>query len=94
MESEGFMKVRYSHGEDDFSFVEDDYVTVVVRYLYVEDRDQELYYQGTIARVDEDGFWCVLDNEQEEYFTFLDIEDVLPGDMIPFFIPNKQLRNY
>ena len=85
------MKVRYSHEEGEFSFVEDDYVTVVVRYLYVEDQDQELYYQGTIARVDEDGFWCNLDNEQqqEEYFSFLDIEDVLPGDMIPCFIPNN-----
>lgn len=86
------MKVRYSHEEGEFSFVEDDYVTVVVRYLYVEDRDQELYYQGTIARVDEDGFWCILDNEQEqeEYFSFLDIEDVWPGDMIPCFMPNHE----
>lgn len=91
MEDEACMKVRYSHGEGDFSFVEKDYVTVVVRYLYIEDPDQELYYQGTITKVEEDGFWCILDNEQEqeEYFSFLDIEDVWPGDMIPFFIPNN-----
>lgn len=80
------MKVKYSHEEGVFSFVEKDYVTIVVRYIYVADTEDELYYHGTITRVEEEGFWCVLDDneEQEEYFSFLDVEGVIPGDRIPF----------
>lgn len=80
------MKVKYSHGEGNFAFSENDYVTVVVRYWYVEEIEEELYYHGTITSIEDEGFWCVLDGEknQEEYFSFLDIEGVLTGDRIPF----------
>lgn len=81
------MKVKYSHEEGLFPFVEDDYVTIVVRYLYAKDTDEELYYHGTVTSVDKDGFWCVLDDnkEQKEYFSFLDVESVIDGERRPFF---------
>lgn len=83
---EGKMKVKYSHGEDFFRFSEGDYVTIVVKYLYVKEIEDELYYHGTVDAVEPEGFWCVLDDEKEqtEYFSFADIEDVIPGDRIPF----------
>lgn len=81
-----FMKVKYSHGEGYFPFVKGDYVTVVVRYLHTKDLEDELYYHGTVTEIDEQGFWCVLDDKtKEEYFSFLDVENVIDGDRIPFF---------
>lgn len=79
------MEVKYIHDKGTFPFTEGDYVTIVVGYLYVEIED-ELFYHGHVTKVEEDGFWCVLDDNkvQEEYFSFLDIEDVIPGDKIPF----------
>ncbi|MFA1782352.1 hypothetical protein ACDX77_18945 [Bacillus velezensis] len=80
------MKVKYSHSEGNFPFAKGDYVTVVVRYLYVKDLEDELHYHGTVTEIEEDGFWCVLDDKiKEEYFSFLDIENVIDGDRIPLF---------
>ncbi len=80
------MKVKYSHSEGCFPFAKGDYVTVVVRYLYVKGLEDELYYHGTLTEIEEDGFWCVLDDKtREEYFSFLDVENVIDGDRIPFF---------
>lgn len=80
------MKVKYSHSEGVFPFAKRDYVTIVVRYSYVADTEEELCYHGTVIEVEEDGFWCVLDGDkdQEEYFSFLDVENVITGDKIPF----------
>ena len=80
------MKVKYSHTEGVFPFVEDDYVTIVVHYLYVNDSDEDLYYQGIITSIEEGGFWCVLDTDKtkEEHFSFSEIESVIPGDRRPF----------
>ncbi|HER2169559.1 TPA: hypothetical protein VJS58_001852 [Streptococcus pyogenes] len=62
-------------------------MTIVVRYLYIKDLEDELYYHGTLTNVEEQGFWCVLDDDKtkEEYFSFLDVENVIDGDRIPFF---------
>ncbi|ASS60612.1 hypothetical protein CHN56_00067 [Bacillus velezensis] len=81
------MKVKYSHSEGNFAFAKGDYVTVVVRYLYVKSLEDELYYHGTVTEIDEQGFRCVLDDDKtkEEYFSFLDVENVIDGDRIPFF---------
>ncbi|HER2162549.1 TPA: hypothetical protein VJS59_001647 [Streptococcus pyogenes] len=81
------LKVKYSHAEGYFPFAEGDYVTIVVRYLYIKDLEDELYYHGTLTNVEEQGFWCVLDDDKtkEEYFSFLDVENVIDGDRIPFF---------
>ncbi len=86
MEGEQLRKVKYSHEEGNFAFGEKDYVTIVVRYWYTKELEDEVYYHGIITSVEDEGFWCVLDGEkdQKEYFSFLDIEGVLTGDRIPF----------
>lgn len=79
------MQVKYSHGEGTFPFVAEQRVTIVVRYLYTNDPDEELYYHGVLTKVEADGFWCVLEGEQqEEYFSFADVESVIDGNRIPF----------
>ncbi|BAR87919.1 uncharacterized protein KNN_07186 (plasmid) [Bacillus thuringiensis serovar tolworthi] len=79
------MKIQYSHDEGEFKFVKGDYVTIIVRYLYVYDVEDELYYHATLEDIDDKGFWCVIDNEkQKEYFYFKEIENVIPGHLIPF----------
>ncbi len=80
------MKVKYSHSEGEFLFEEGDAITIVVYFLYVKNTDDDLYYHGTLTRVVEDGFWCVLDSDKtrEEYFSFVDVESVISGDRIPF----------
>lgn len=86
MEGEGQMKVKYSHAEGVFSFIEGDKITIVVHFLYVNDTDEDLYHHGTLTKVEKDGFWCVLEDDKtkEEYFSFADVENVVSGDRIPF----------
>ncbi|MDX1805920.1 MAG: hypothetical protein R3267_02685 [Paenisporosarcina sp.] len=86
------MKVKYKDGSllgvTDFSFREDDYVTIVVRYWVKKDDEDDIYYHGFITELNEEreGFWVRLDDapDKEEFFTFTEIETVLPGDRIPF----------
>lgn len=87
------MKAKYKNGSllgtVDFTFKEDDYVTIVVRYWVKNDEDEEdLYYHGVITALEEEreGFWAVLDDDsdREEFFHFGDIEAVFDGDRIPF----------
>ena len=80
------MKVKYRHEEGQFPFKEGDDITVVVHYLYVKDTEDELYYHGKLTKIEEEGFWCVLEDDEtkEEYFSFLDVENVIWGDRIPF----------
>jgi hypothetical protein len=79
-------KVRYRYHEGQFNFKEDDYVTIVVHYLYVDDPEKELYYHGTLKQIDSVGFHAVLDDDKskEQYFAFADIEKVVPGHYMPF----------
>lgn len=82
------MKVRFKdHMMYNFDFKEGDYVTVVVNYLTVKELASK-YYHGTLTQIEEDnsGFWCVLDDDKtkEEFFSFADLENVIPGDRIPF----------
>ncbi|WP_206355597.1 hypothetical protein [Bacillus mycoides] len=62
------------------------YITIIVHYLYIENIEDELYRHGTITKIEENSFSCVLDNDKtkEEYFTFADIKNIIPGHMIPF----------
>lgn len=82
------MKVLY---KDDimgnFNYKEGDYITIVLCYLTKTEGESELYYHGTVKKIDStNGIWCVLDNKtEEEYFSFSDIESVFDGDKIPFF---------
>lgn len=80
------MKVRYSHEEGQFPFVLGDYVTIIVRYLYAENTEEELYYHGTITQIHAEGLHAVLDDDKskEQYFAFADIEKVIQGHLIPF----------
>ena len=87
------MKVKYKDGSllgvMDFSFQEDDYVTIVVQYWVKRDDDEvDIYYHGVITELDEEreGFWARLDDapDKEEFFNFGEIEAVFPGDRIPF----------
>ena len=87
------MKVKYKDGSlmgvTDFSFREDDYVTIVVRYWVKKDDDEDdIFYHGYITELNEEreGFWVRLDDDpvKEEFFTFREIEAVIPGDRIPF----------
>lgn len=88
---EGFiLKVNYKEGtllSNTFEFLEGDYVTIIVHYWTVKHEEETLYYHGTITEIDEDreGFWAVLDDEErEEFFSFVDLEGVIPGERIPF----------
>lgn len=80
------MQVQYSHEKGKFQFVLDDYVTIIVRYLYAEDTEEELYYHGTITQIHAEGLHAVLDDDKskEQYFAFADIEKVIQGHLIPF----------
>jgi len=87
------MKVKYKNGSlfdgTDFTFEEDDFVTIVVRYWVKKDDDEDdVYYHGFITEFDEEreGFWARLDDgpDKEEFFRFSELEAVIPGDRIPF----------
>lgn len=87
------MKVKYKEGSllsvTDFTFKEEDYVTIVVRYWVKKDDDEDdVYYHGFITEFDEErkGFWARLDDgtDKEEFFSFGELEAVIPGDRIPF----------
>ena len=87
------MKVKYKEGSllsvTDFTFKEEDYVTIVVRYWVKKDDDEDdVYYHGFITEFDEEreGFWTRLDDgpNKEEFFSFGELEAVIPGDRIPF----------
>ena len=87
------MKVKYKNGSlfqgNDFTFQEDDYVTIVVHYWGKRGNDEDdVYYHGFITEFDEEreGFWARLDDgpDKEEFFRFSELEAVIPGDRIPF----------
>lgn len=79
------MNVQYSHDTGTFNYKQKDHITIVVRYLYVADVEDELYYHATLKDIEDEGFWCVIDNgKQEEYFSFNEIENVIPGHLRPF----------
>ncbi|MGG3800658.1 hypothetical protein [Metabacillus fastidiosus] len=79
-----------------FNFKEGDYITIVLRYLTMQEGEEELYYHGTIKKIeDSNGIWCILDNKtEEEYFAFNDIESVFSGDRIPFFAGSIERPNF
>ncbi|MDG0913405.1 hypothetical protein P6U20_29485, partial [Bacillus paranthracis] len=75
-----------SHEKGKYQCVLDDYVTIIVRYLYAEDTEEELYYHETITQKHAEGLHAVLDDDKskEQYFAFADIEKVIQGHLIPF----------
>lgn len=79
-------KVKYSHEEGQFNFKEDDYVTIIIRYMHVEEIEDELYYHGKLKAIDSEGFHAVLDDDKNKdtYFAFASVEKVVPGHLIPF----------
>ncbi|HAJ3957197.1 hypothetical protein WD019_19030 [Fictibacillus sp. Mic-4] len=90
------MKVSFKDNvQRDFPYKKGDYVTVVVRWLYENEKGADLYYHGTITDIDNNGFWCVLDDNktQEEYFSFSEIENVIDGDRIPGSSKRRDIDN-
>ena len=80
------IKVQYKYDEGQFLFEQGDSITVVESFWHVEDTEDDMYYHGTLGKVEANGFWCAPESDEtkELYIRFDEIEMVIRGDRVPF----------